>query len=652
MRRSVKARYSIVVAAAASALSAVFVFRDFVCVAASPATTANVRPGDWAQWGGSSIRNNTPAGHGIPSTWKTGVDPRNNEFNKSKAKNIKWVARLGSQSYGNAVIANGKVYAGTNNGAGHLKRYPVAVDLGCLLCFDEEDGRLLWQHSSEKLPTGRVHDWPQQGICCAPLVEGDRLWFVTSRGEVLCLDTEGFHDGEDDGPVKGEWARQFDLVRKDDPKEDRVGPAIESLNGGKLTEAAIQEFAKLGIKVAADAKIKVDDAGKKWSFTSKDGTTERQYQVRLEGTRLGYYRMTTPADKDEADVIWRLDMMRELGVSQHNMCSCSVTAAGDLLFVNTSNGVDDGHVNIPAPNAPSFLAINKNTGKVVWGDGSPGKNVLHGQWSSPAHAVIGGQAQVLFGGGDGWLYSFDPTGDGKGKAKLLWRFDANPKESKYALAGKVDRNHIIGTPVVYDNKVYVGVGEDPEHGEGIGHLWCIDPTKRGDISPELAFNVNDLEHPIPHRRLQAVIKEEGEVAKPNPNSGVIWHYANHDLDKNGKIAFEETMHRTCGTVAIKDDLLFVADFSGVFHCLNAQTGVPYWTHDMLAASWGSPLIVDDKVYIADEDGDIAVFAFSKDKELIAENNMGGQVYSTPVVANNVLYIGNQQLLFAIEADKK
>ena len=64
------------------------------------------------------------------------------------------------------------------------------------------------------------------------------------------------------------------------------------------------------------------------------------------------------------------------------------------------------------------------------------------------------------------------------------------------------------------------------------------------------------------------------------------------------------MHRTCGTVAIKDGLLFVADFSGLFHCLDAKTGMPYWTHDMLAAAWGSPLIVDGKVYVGDEDGDI------------------------------------------------
>ena len=78
------------------------------------------------------------------------------------------------------------------------------VDLGCLICFNEADGKFLWQHSSEKLPTGRVHDWPLQGIISVPCVQEDRMWFVTNRGEVVCLDTEGFRDGENDGPFRDE----------------------------------------------------------------------------------------------------------------------------------------------------------------------------------------------------------------------------------------------------------------------------------------------------------------------------------------------------------------------------------------------------------------------------------------------------------------
>jgi len=526
---------------------------------AAAALPALAEKGDWNQWGGSPARNNTPESGPLPTDWDPGqFDAKTGAWKPETSRNVAWVAQLGSQSYGNPVVAGGKAYVGTNNGKGWIERYPSSVDLGCLLAFNTSDGSFLWQDSSEKLPTGRVHDWPLQGICCSPYVEGDRLWYVTSRGEVKCLDTEGFRDGENDGPFTGE-------------------------------------------------KVK---------------------------------------SSDESDTVWVLDMMKELGVSQHNMCSCSVTAVGDLLFVNTSNGVDEGHINLPNAAAPSFLCVDKRDGKVLWADGSPGANVLHGQWSSPAYAEIDGVPQVIFGGGDGWVYGFDARGE-NGKSKLLWQFDANPKESKYVLGGRADRNHIIGTPVIHDGLVYVAVGEDPEHGEGVGHLWCIDPTKRGDTSPELAVNVDEPTKPLPHRRNQAVIKEQGEVARPNPNSAAVWHYPGFDSNGNGKLDFEETMHRTCGTVAIKDGLLVIPDFSGLVHCVDAKTGKPHWTHDMLAASWGSTLIADGKIWVGDEDGDISIFELSPEKNLIAEVNMGNSVYSTPIVAGDTLYIANKSHLFAI-----
>src|SRR3954464_4068130 len=88
-------------------------------------TKSNAATADWAQWGGSPVRNNTPEGHNIPTTWNIGkIDYRTGTWDKSTAKNVKWVAKLGSQSYGNPVVGDGKVFMGTNNGAGHLKRFP------------------------------------------------------------------------------------------------------------------------------------------------------------------------------------------------------------------------------------------------------------------------------------------------------------------------------------------------------------------------------------------------------------------------------------------------------------------------------------------------------------------------------------------------
>jgi outer membrane protein assembly factor BamB len=500
-----------------------------------------VNPGDSPQLGKSYYRNNITADTTIPT-----------EFDTAAGTNVKWAAKLGSQTYSSPVIANGKVFVGSNNANGYIKRYPARVDLGVMLCFDAETGKFLWQHSNEKLPTGRVNDWEQLGICSSPYVEGKRLWYVSNRDEIVCLDTEGFLDGENNGPFKEE------------PNQN----------------------------------------------------------------------------KDEADVIWKLDMMGKLGAAPHNACSCSVTAVGNTLFVSTSNGVDEGHKVIAQPDAPCFVAMDKNTGAVLWTDKSPGMNVMHGQWSSPAYGVLGGVEQVLFAGGDGWLYSFDPKGDG-GKSKLLWKFDCNPKTSKYMLE-RATRNPLISTPVIYDGLVYIGVGEDPEHGEGNAHLWCIDPTKRGDVSPTLVFNKADPSKPIPYKRLQACEPDKGDFERDNENSALVWHYAGNDTKK-----FEETMHRTISSVAIKDDLLFISDESGLFHCLDAKTGKAYWTHDMLASSWSTPLIAGEHVYIADLDGDITVFKVSKEKEQVAEQNIGTPVYTTPVVANGVMYVSTFNMLYAI-----
>jgi outer membrane protein assembly factor BamB len=518
---------------------------------------------DWPQFGGSPARNNAPEGKIIPSEWNVGqFDPQSGRWNKESARNVLWVARLGTQTYGTPVVAGGKVFCATNNGAGWLKRYPASVDLGCLLCFRQGDGCFLWQFSCEKHPSGSAVDWPEQGICCAPLAEGNRLWTVTNRGEVVCLDTEGATAGSAVGLLPAE------------PGTDRPPPRV----------------------------------------------------------------------------IWHFDMMKQLGSVQHNMASCSVTAAGELLLVCTSNGVDESHERIPAPQAPSFIALDRHTGKLVWADNSPGRNILHGQWGSPAFAVLNGVPQAIFPGGDGWLYSFfaQPTADGK--PRLLWRFDCNLKNSVWKGGGQGDRAELIGTPVIYQGKIYIATGHDPEFGEGPGCLWCIDPGKRGDVSSELVVDKDGAA--VPPRRIQAVDAAAGEVVHPNPNSAAVWRYTGSDPNTGGKRDFQQTMHRALGMVACQDGLLVIGDLAGLVHCLDAKTGQPHWTHDLLSAVWGSPLVVDGKIYLGDEDGDVAVWELSPQKKLLAKNNMGTSVYSTPVVADNVLYISTRNRLFGIAAKER
>ena len=161
---------------------------------------------------------------------------------------------------------------------------------------------------------------------------------------------------------------------------------------------------------------------------------------------------------------------------------------------------------------------------------------------------------------------------------------------------------------------------------------------------------------VPHRRLCAVDSAQGERVIPNPDSAVVWQFSGFDRNANGALDFEEAFHRSLGTAVIKDDMLYIADFSGLFHCLNAKNGDSYWSYDLLAACWGSALIVDGKVYIGDVDGDVAIFHHSGDPEAasrngvpFAEMNTGSALYSTPVLANNVLYLATRNRLFAIES---
>ena len=86
---------------------------------------------------------------------------------------------------------------------------------------------------------------------------------------------------------------------------------------------------------------------------------------------------------------------------------------------------------------------------------------------------------------------------------------------------------------------------------------------------------------------------------------------------------------------------------GFLDAYDAKTGQAYWTHDMFAAIWGSPVVIDGKVYLGDEDGDVVVMQAGKEKKLITETNMGSSVYSSPVPANGALFLMNRNQLFSI-----
>lgn len=150
------------------------------------ATLAVTHAADQPQWGDAWNRNQTSTETGLPS-----------DFDVSHGRNIRWTARLGTESYSTPVIAAGRVYIGTNNEEPRDPRHQG--DRGVLLCLDENDGRLLWQYVVPKREEDPYYDWPKTGISSCPTVENGRVYLVNNRGEVVCLDARGLSNGND-GP--------------------------------------------------------------------------------------------------------------------------------------------------------------------------------------------------------------------------------------------------------------------------------------------------------------------------------------------------------------------------------------------------------------------------------------------------------------------
>ncbi len=502
--------------------------------------------GDWPEWGRDDTNNMMSPADGIPSDFTAGEEGDNGEIDLKTANKADWIAKLGSQSYGTPTISGGRVLVGTNN---EEPRDPnVTGDHGIVLCLDEQSGEMMWQFVVPKLGAGKVSDWEYLGVCSSTNQDGKFGYVVTNRCEIVCLDLYGMEDGND-GP--------FDQEAK------YKNGGIEGLAGAQPGEIGAQD----------------------------------------------------------ADIVWGYDMRGELGVFPHNVTSSSVVLADGKVFATTSNGVDWSHINIPAPQAPCFIALDQKTGELVGEEGSGiGTRIMHCNWSTPAFAEnLAGTPTVIFGAGDGYCYGFgtkaEKDADGFDILPELWKVNCCPDEYRFDEQGNPIKyatypgpSEIIASPVVYNDKVYVAIGQDPEHGEGVGALTCIDPSKGGG------------------------------------DESIVWQF--------------KDIGRTISTPSIVDGVLYISDYSGRVFCLNPETGEKYWEYDTLSHIWGSTLVVDGKIFIGNEDGELVVLPAgkdadkngdgelkSKDGEVLNIIEFPSSIYSTPVIANGAIYILTQTHLY-------
>ncbi|HEY7444755.1 MAG TPA: HEAT repeat domain-containing protein [Vicinamibacterales bacterium] len=441
----------------------------------------------------------------LPATVVTTGNPPV-DWDTTTGRNIVWSVELGNETFGRPVVAGDAVYVGTDN-----TRYlnPAFQEhAGVLVAFQANDGKFLWQDVAPRVERG-LREFLLPSTTSAPYVEGNRLYYVTAECQLRCLDTQGFRDGENNGPYRNELFQ--------------------------------------------------DDAA--------------------------------------ADIVWELDICGRLGVFPHEATNSEVLPVGDLLLVSTSNGQNEGHTRVPSPRAPSLIAVDKRSGDVVWRALGPGEQVLHGQWSSPVAANVNGRIQVLFGGGDGWLRSYDAT-----SGHEVWRFDGNPKDARWLPRPRVfSRGSIIASPVFDEGRVFVAMGQSPGHGNGASLIHAISPNGQGDVT----------------------------------GSRLLWT--------------SREVGRVVGTPIAKDGLLYVGDLGGTIHCLDAATGAHVWKHETHDPIWGSLLLAGDRLYVGNAEGSMTVLRAGRQKQLLGQIEMDAPLYTAPALVGDALYLATANRLYLIAA---
>ncbi|OQC08965.1 MAG: outer membrane biogenesis protein BamB [Candidatus Hydrogenedentes bacterium ADurb.Bin101] len=474
---------------------------------------------DQPQWGERHSRNMVSQETGLPI-----------RFNLETGEGILWSVALGGGSYGSPIVAQGRVFIGTNNSEPLDERHHG--DRGVLLCLDARDGSLVWQLVVPRIGGDDFLDWPGVGICSEPTVEGDRIYTVTTRSEVVCLDLHGLENGND-------------------------GPYLD----------------------------------------------EGRHSVPMDSPAIA----TVPPD---ADILWRFDLRSEIGQYPHDSPHMSILLDGECLYLNTGNGVDNTHKKIGNPEAPSCIALDKKTGRLLAEENEGiGPRTFHESWSSPSLGEVNGRRLLFFGGPDGICYAFKtlvtPFSEQVISFDCVWRFDCDPEAPKenihdYVGNTRESPSEIMGMPVFYKNRVYVVAGGDIWWGKRRSWLKCIDATLKGDIT----------------------------------RTGELWSY---DIPR-----------QSCATPAILNGLVFVTDDAGCVHCVDAETGEAYWVHKVGRSIWSSALGADHCIYVGARNGDFAILAATKQKQVLFSTRFPDAIHGTPTAANGVLYVSTLSRLYAIK----
>ena len=384
---------------------------------------------DWPTWGGGACRNMVSTEKGLPASFVPGEKMADGSgIDLATTKNVRWVARLGNETYATPIVAGGRVYIGTNDARIGDPKYK-STEGGLLLCLDEATGKVLWRlvmPKLEKKHKSSQFDEMDLGLCSSVTVEGQRVYLVTSRNEVVCLDVEGMANGND-GPMTDEG-------------QYTVGPGRTPVKPGPTDADILWCFDIID-------KIRV------WPHDATNSSILVHGDFLYVCTGNGVDGEKCPDPLSPSLIVLDKKTGRLVGFDDEKIC----TRVFHGQWSSPSLAMVGGRAQVLYGAGDGFCYAFEPLARIA-DRPQPLKKIWQFQCNLPHHLVRDGKPINYW--------------DGDKREKR-----GNNDDGKY-----VGPNEIIATPVCYNDRVYVATGQDPVHGRAKGTLSCIDATQKGDVS--------------------------------------------------------------------------------------------------------------------------------------------------------------------------
>ncbi len=239
--------------------------------------------------------------------------------------------------------------------------------------------------------------------------------------------------------------------------------------------------------------------------------------------------------------------------------------------------------------AHRFMAFDKATGELRWLNGT--RLIPYDTtYSTPTVALVDGQRQMIFGSGDGAIWSLQPT-----TGKQLWRF-------------QFSQRGINSSPLVDGNHVFASHSEENWTGTAMGGLVALDASTL-----------------------------EPQQGSPVPSPEVLWRQYQVMVGKSSPVLF--------------DGQLVVVEDGAKVRTYDPQTGKRVGRPPRVrgSAMRSTPLIADGKMYLTTHSGWAYILEPGpRGLKVVDEQRLAdASCDASPIAAHGRVYVPSSNMLYCI-----